>query len=146
MWYSPNHIISAFNRTSMESKLIIVRVIAFIVIYTFNRTSMESKPCSACYCDVACCLLIEPVWNRNDLDPDFRKTTLPAFNRTSMESKLIMSCTDRSDVLPFNRTSMESKLLTNNQKRSVLKTTFNRTSMESKHECRYFDECGRFFF
>ena len=62
----PVRLVTAFNRTSMESKH---RILWHpnILSESFNRTSMESKQYP-----IKCCLLlysmllIEPVWNRND--------------------------------------------------------------------------------
>ena len=120
---------------------------------TFNRTSMESKlNLYGVGGVVGIFLLIEPVWNRNDISttPYF---TEPSFNRTSMESKQILANTNRLGGLTFNRTSMESKQSEVGTFRRILRLliepvwnrnsahqkaqgwvrpSFNRTSMESK--------------
>ena len=80
-------VITAFNRTSMESKLAMARATA-VHSAAFNRTSMESK-------------------HRHD--PDLSAEEIP-FNRTSMESKLFTDKFVSVTFGTFNRTSMESKL------------------------------------
>ena len=79
----------SFNRTSMESKLLMVSF-SYKFRFTFNRTSMESKQASAY--------------------DDYAYDNYP-FNRTSMESKLFWSVVGASPLMAFNRTSMESKPL-----------------------------------
>ena len=100
---------TTFNRTSMESKLIIIfGYYAFL----FN-------------------LLIEPVWNRNSNVKERDGSTTDAFNRTSMESKLRSGEQATDFRTAFNRTSMESKPKKYHTE-YYSRTTFNRTSMESK--------------
>ena len=53
----------AFNRTSMELKLLTLRL-GIGIISTFNRTSMELKLIPETYAtSFPSFLLIEPVWN-----------------------------------------------------------------------------------
>ena len=65
------------------------------VTRSFNRTSMESKRGNVIISCIKGCrvfrLLIEPVWNRNELQMGLRSGGYEqfAFNRTSMESKLV---------------------------------------------------------
>ena len=61
-----------FNRTSMESKLVVKRAPTSKRTSTFNRTSMESKPCPT-----------KPLAHGE-----------ASFNRTSMESKLMYPTAD----------------------------------------------------
>ena len=56
---------SSFNRTSMESKRVILVGLIVRGSETFNRTSMESKRASCGIRYRLYELLIEPVWNRN---------------------------------------------------------------------------------
>ena len=85
--------ISAFNRTSMESKPSPRVVISFGIGFPFNRTSMESKLQTINeFYRFRSTLLIEPVWNRNLILILTHQHAHASFNRTSMESK--QSCRD----------------------------------------------------
>ena len=54
-------------------------------------------------------LLIEPVWNRNNVTCTIQNTLEKTFNRTSMESKRAAASAITPMTFAFNRTSMESK-------------------------------------
>ena len=63
---APERLYPPFNRTSMESKpLKSAGVMALST--SFNRTSMESKLQLLCLIQTSSILLIEPVWNRNNI-------------------------------------------------------------------------------
>ena len=78
----------AFNRTSMESKLLLFRML---------------------WCPLWL-LLIEPVWNRNIGTPRVGLEETSAFNRTSMESKLGFSLL-WAYTLPSLRILSQTRLL-----------------------------------
>ena len=82
----PMRWISAFNRTSLESKLC-VSFESNKDPSAFNRTSLESK--LNIHLKPKCCvyLLIEPVWNRNYGSSLKSMRWKSTFNRTSLESK-----------------------------------------------------------
>ena len=103
---------SAFNRTSMESKLAYAQHVV-LSKSTFNRTSMESKHRLRLRSRSKLnSLLIEPVWNRN--------ISLWMTDSQKWPHLLIEPVWNRNCGIPtvswvrrfhsFNRTSMESKL------------------------------------
>ena len=88
-----------FNRTSMESKLVLVKSHPCAAA-SFNRTSMESKPTTTLSSELnRSDLLIEPVWNRNlgsqiaSTSGDMNLLIEPVWNRndsiTAMISRLL---------------------------------------------------------
>ena len=76
-------------------------------------------------------LLIEPVWNRNDVKVFIGGIQAAAFNRTSMESKQTKGVVETKAgsllIEPVWNRNAYSQLV-----KSWICSSFNRTSMESK--------------
>ena len=71
-------VFGTFNRTSMESKLINMRMKRgnekLLIEPVWNRNKRDDPECG-----VIVCLLIEPVWNRNFVDVALKGYTLDTF-------------------------------------------------------------------
>ena len=124
------------------------------MLTSFNRTSMESKQRAVDGCESNISLLIEPVWNRNEISvPSGMYISPPLLIEPVWNRNLSWIYRYATLILSFNRTSMESKHMLQRAVRHApalliepvwnrnLSTecprssgsSFNRTSMESKH-------------